>query len=163
MEIRQLKKNDADKVVWLIAKAMNDDEARWARKTIHSHLTCRRAGVDDGRRYYVWTQGDSIDGVVGLHCYIWGPPENVWLAWFAVSPLYQCQGWGSKLLAFIESEALSLGYRMMFIETYESPEFDKARNFYSAKGYTVKGTIKNYLPDGTSMTIMGKQMSQQAH
>lgn len=158
MQIEPMKKSDIDRIVWVIAQSMNDDEARWARETLTPHFTGLQAGVADGRQYFVWYQENSIEGIVGLHRYIWGPSENVWLAWFAITPQHQRKGWGSRLLAWIEQRAREQDYKKMFIETYDHPIFDKARSFYAARGYTPRGRIDEYLPDGSPMIVLGKKL-----
>jgi type I site-specific restriction endonuclease len=50
-------------------------------------------------------------------------------------------------------------YRKMFIETYSSPTFDKARRFYTAQGFNEVGGIRNYLPDGADMVVYLKTLS----
>ncbi|MFP4417333.1 MAG: GNAT family N-acetyltransferase [Chitinivibrionales bacterium] len=158
MQVVSMQRTDTDDVVRLIAEAMNEDEARWARRTIDYHFDCRDAGLDDGRYYLVWRQKDTISGIIGLHHYIWGPPENVWLAWFAIAPALQRRGWGRKLLDRIEHHARKLGFTKMFIETYDHPDFDDARSFYAARGYRKKGAISEFLSDGSSMVVFGKKL-----
>ena len=151
---------ELDTAVELIAAAMNCHEADWARATMEFHFECLRHKLSDGRCYYVWKEGDKIMGLVGLHNYIWGPTENVWLAWFAVDPAYQCKGYGARLLAEIEKLAINKGREKLFVETYDSPVFYKARSFYQARGFTESGVVKNYLPDGSSMIVYEKQLQE---
>jgi GNAT superfamily N-acetyltransferase len=158
MEIRlqKMSAGDIDSAVGLIASAMNRHEATWAKTTIEFHFQCLRHKLIDGRSYYVWKEGDSIVGLVGLHNYIWGPKENVWLAWFAVEPAYQGKGYGSRMLSEIEKLAVSMGYKKFFVETYDNPVFDKARSFYQARGFFKAGVVNNYLPDKSPMVVYQK-------
>lgn len=149
---------DAESVVALISRAMNESEGRWARKTIRYHFNCHDHGIDDGRRYFVHRESRRIVGIVGLHHYPWGPPTNVWLAWFAVEPEMQGKGRGTALLAHAESRARAQGYSRMLIETYEHPDFQRARAFYERRGYARVGGIEGYLPDGSAMVVYGKRL-----
>lgn len=97
-------------------------------------------------------------GLVGLHHYVWGPPENVWLAWFAVHPDAQGRGVGSRLLSAIEAIAVSRGYGKLLVETYDHPDFERARAFYGRMGFRKVGTIEDYLPDGSAMIVYGKAL-----
>lgn len=153
--------NDIDEAVELIKIAMNEDEAAWARKTMKSHFGCVKHKLVDGRNYFLWRENEKIIGVVGLHNYIWGPEENVWLSWFAVDPNHHGKGFGSRLLIEVEKVAVEMGYKKFFIETYDSFTFDKARSFYKEKGFVEVGKVSNYLPDGSAMIVYAKELCKQ--
>jgi len=144
--------------VKLIAASMNQDEAEWARETMDFHFKCKISGLNSGREYYVWRYNNKIQGLVGLHRYLWGPKENVWLSWFAVHPEHHGKGAGSALMDAIEKQAKEAGFKKFLIETYDSPAFKKARSFYSAKGFLKIGKIKGYLPDDSAMIVFGKSI-----
>ena len=116
--IEKMTDQDVEESVALIARTMNPTESQWARRTMAYHFTCVNNGIDDGRTYFVWRSANTISGLVGLHHYLWGPEQNVWLSWFAIDPKIQRQGHGSALLKAIESMALNLGYRKFLVETY---------------------------------------------
>ncbi len=160
INLQKMSAKDIGSAVELIAAAMNRHEADWARVTMEFHFECLKHKLSDGRCYYVWKEGDKITGLVGLHNYIWGPTENVWLAWFAVDPSYQSKGYGGRLLLEVEKLAVDMGYKKFFIETYDNPVFDKARSFYQTKRFTEVGFVKNYLPDGSSMIVYEKQFQE---
>jgi GNAT superfamily N-acetyltransferase len=143
----------------LIAEAMNQEEADWAETTMCRHFELERLGVFDGRHYFVRREGGVIKGVIGLHHYEWGPKENVWLGWFAVAPSFQGLGIGKGLLESIQEQASQLGYRKMFIETYSSPTFARARDFYSRRGFRAAGRIADYLSDGSEMIVFSKRLA----
>ena len=149
---------DMEDAVDLIAEAMNRDEAGWARETMEFHFACKKNDIDSGRGYYVWRDQGRIQGLVGLHRYLWGPRENVWLAWFAVHPELHGTGVGSAMLDEVEERARQAGYRKFLIETYDGPTFEKARSFYQSKGFSQVGRIENYLPDGSAMLVFGKEL-----
>ena len=158
INLQQMTVNDINAAIELIAEAMNREEADWARTTMEFHFECLKHDLTDGRNYYVWKEGDKVLGLAGLHNYIWGPVENVWLAWFAVAPAYQGEGYGGRMFTEIEKIAINCGYKKFFVETYDSPDFDKARSFYQAKGFVRAGEVKNYLPDGSSMIVYEKRL-----
>ena len=146
-------KGDIPDAVDLIRRAMNQDEADWANKTMHFHFECAENKLDDGRYYFVWKNSSKVQGITGLHQYNWGPKENVWLAWFALDPDLHGKGLGSKLFDEMVSLAIKMGFKKMFIETYISPTFEKARRFYQNRGFKPAGEIDNYLPDGEAMIV----------
>ena len=158
MKRRTMTAGDIDAVVTLIAQAMNDEEALWARTTLHRHFAARAAGHDDGRAYLVFEHEAAIIGISGLHAYEWGPPENAWLGWFALHPRFHGKGWGRKMLLDTEEEAMSMGYRKLLIETYDTPTFARAVAFYRRQGFARAGEIRGYLPDGSSMLVFMKML-----
>jgi ribosomal protein S18 acetylase RimI-like enzyme len=153
-----MRQADIDAAAELVARAMNADEGRWARRTMEFHFGCQSQGLDDGRNYFVWRQGDRVTGLVGLHHTIWGPERNVWLAWFAVDPDCQGQGLGRTLLCEIEKLAVHRGFGKLFVETYDHADFDKARRFYEKNGFEQTGRVADYLPDGSAMIVYAKRI-----
>jgi GNAT superfamily N-acetyltransferase len=151
---------DIEAAASLVGRAMNADEGRWARRTMEFHFGSRNHGLDDGRSYFVWRRDQRIVGLVGLHHTIWGPEENVWLAWFAVDPDFQGQGLGLKLLSEIERLAEHLGFGKLMVETYEHADFDKARRFYERNRFEQVGRIDEYLADGSAMIVYAKRIGR---
>jgi len=137
----------------LIARAMDADEARFALATFRFHFECQRHGIHDGRHLFVCDAGGAPQGVVGLHFYHWGPPQNVWLSWFAVDPALHGTGLGSRLLNEVRGLARKLGYERLFIETYSGPVFERAVRFYQRNGFRQAGSIEGYLPSGANMLV----------
>ncbi len=157
-ELLELRPEMTDLAAALVGEAMNADEGAWARVTIDRHFQMRDKGLDDGRRYFALLVDGVMAGISGLHHYEWGPDENVWLGWFAVSPQLQGRGFGARLLAETERAARTLGYRKLFIETYDTPTFSRAIHFYRKAGFRKVGTIENYLPDGSPMVVFLKEL-----
>ena len=152
-KIETMTENDLEEAVHLISIAMNKDEAQRARETFDYYFKSNQAGIDSGREYYILRDREKIIGLAGLHRYVWGPKENVWLSWFAVYPEYQNKGIGSFLIDSIITIAKNNGYKNLFVETYLQDTFKKARYFYERKGFSQAGEIKKYLPDGSSMIV----------
>lgn len=159
ISIEPMTEAQLEEAVQLVAVSMNDDEANWARQTMKLYFACRKLAVDSGRDYYVWQHNGKIYGLVGLHRYIWGPKENVWLSWFAVHPEQQGKGAGSLLIDSIKEQAIKAGHKNLFVETYDNQTFYKAHLFYKAKGFREMGRIQNYLPDGSAMVIFGMRIA----
>jgi GNAT superfamily N-acetyltransferase len=157
-KLEAMQQGDVSEVGALIARAMNREEGWAARGSISYHFHLMGKGTHDGRDYFVWRPKNKINGIVGLHHYDWGPPANIWLGWFAVRPRFQRQGIGTQLLAAIEGIAKSSGYRKLFVETYSSADFAKARSFYKSRGFTKVGTISDYMDDGSSMVVFMKRL-----
>lgn len=143
----------------LVSVAMNSEEGEQARETLRFHFGCRQHGLDDGRSYYVLASHKGVAGIVGLHRYIWGPPENVWLAWFAVRPELKGAGLGNRLMTAITELALNQGYKKLYVETYSTSEFADARRFYEAKGFAQVGEVTSYLPNDGDMVVYAKELT----
>jgi GNAT superfamily N-acetyltransferase len=158
VDLRELTPDMTGEVVELIAEAMNADEGAWAGVTIGRHFDMRAAGLSDGRYYLVLRRDGALAGITGLHHYEWGPDETVWLGWFAVSPKLHGQGIGALLMRETEKTAKALGYRKLFIETYDTPKFSRAIRFYLKSGFRKAGEIESYLPDGSSMLVFLKEL-----
>lgn len=148
-----------DDVVSLVGKAMNNDEAQWARQTFEFHFACTGNHIESGRKFYVLHVAEQLTGIVGLHEYRWGPPVNCWLSWFAVHPEQQRKGFGKMLLSRAEQAAVDAGYTRMFIETYAHPDFQKAIAFYQSQGFEHCGEIREYLEDGSRMLILSRRLA----
>jgi ribosomal protein S18 acetylase RimI-like enzyme len=158
MKFQELRPEMAAAAAVLIGEAMNPDEGTWARVTIERHFGLRAKGIEDGRQYFVLLANETLVGITGLHHYEWGPDENVWLGWFAVSPRLQGHGFGVRLMAETERAAQASGYRKLFIETYDSATFSRAIRFYGKAGFRKAGVIENYLPDGSAMLVFLKEL-----
>jgi GNAT superfamily N-acetyltransferase len=157
-KLQELDPELADEAAALIGEAMNPDEGAWAKVTIARHFEMKANDLVDGRNYFALLVDGALAGLTGLHHYEWGPDENVWLGWFALSPKLQGRGLGVRLMAKTEQAAKALGYRKLFIETYDTPTFSRAIRFYAKAGFRMAGMIENYLPDGSSMMVFLKEL-----
>jgi len=154
-----MQESQIGQAVSLISRAMNPEEGGYAAQTLHLHFSSRKSGIDDGRTIYVLARGPRIVGVVGLHHYAWGPPENVWLSWFALDPQLQGQGCAGRMLEAVIAKAKQNHFMKFFIETYSTTEFARARSFYRAQGFAEVGGIPGWLPDGGSMVVLYKDLT----
>lgn len=158
INLRDMRQGDIDAIVAIIGQAMNADEGKWSRTTMERHFLARARECDDGRSYFVVEGDGMIIGITGLHFYEWGPTDMTWLGWFALHPTFQGQGLGRQMMEMICSKARERGYRRVFIETYSSPDFAKARHFYSKAGFIPAGTIARYLDRETDMIVYSKRL-----
>lgn len=152
--------DDSVPVARLIGRAMNPGEGAQARETFRFHFSCKRHGIDDGRSYFVLAGEQGPKGIAGLHRYVWGPPENAWLAWFAVDPKSHGRGLGAFLIQAITRHATQLGYMKLFVETYSTPEFARARAFYRSHGFLPAGHVHAYLANGGDMVVLCKELTR---
>ena len=153
LRLVEMQSSDQVDVIALITAAMDDEEAAWAQQTFEFHFSCQQKGIDSTRQFHAAWLGDVLAGIVGLHRYRWGPAENVWLSWFAVRPDYQGQGIGKWMLGEIKKVARKQGYRKLFIETYRSPTFTRAIEFYQQQGFKQAGSVANFLSDNSDMLV----------
>lgn len=156
--IRKIRSNDTNKIVKIISQSMNSNEGRWAKETIEFHNFSKKYRKDDGRSYYVAERNNQIIGITGLHRYLWGPKNIVWLGWFAIHKKYQRLGIGSFLLNKVCIIAKNKGFRMIFIETYSDKDFFKARKFYEKIGFRKVGKINDYIDNKIDMVVYGKKL-----
>lgn len=154
--LRSFAPNDLQGAASLIGRAMNLDEQTYAERVFLQYFEAKRVGVDDGRELFVLPWNEAIIAITGLHHYSWGPPENVWLSWFAVAPEFQGKGLGKMLLQKTCELAKARGYGKMFIETYSSPTFERACRFYNSQGFKRVGEIAGYMSDGADMIVFGR-------
>ena len=107
------------------------------------------------RSWGLWLNG-KFAGFVGLGSEV--RPGAVWLGWFAVSPAFQRQGWGTYLLARIEKLAVKAGYSAIYVETYRAPQFVAAQHFYSSEGYRSAGFLRKAMTSGMTALYYYKNL-----
>ncbi len=59
----------------------------------------------------------------------------------------------------VKQRAVQAGYQKLLVETYDSPTFENARNFYYAWGFVQTDRMENYLIDGSAMIVFTIQLS----
>lgn len=90
-----------------------------------------------------------VGGLRGYTLWSWLHISQVWLQ----SDL-RGQGYGKKIIAAAEREAVRRGCRNAHLDTFDF----QAREFYEKLGYEVFGVLKNF-PDGHSRFYMQKRIS----
>lgn len=96
-------------------------------------------------------------GMIGLGTEL-SAPFRIWLGYFGVDPTCQSAGVGSSLLNFVQQECKQRNYRWVFVETYDTPHFQPALNFYRNNGFKKVGYLKNYLINGASAIFLMKDL-----
>ena len=144
---------DTVEVISLISKAMNADEAVCAEKTLNFHFSCNAHNINNPFHYFVAKKNGKIVGVTGVVHYLWGAPDAVRLAWFAVLPEYQRQGIGRWLMDQTVELSKRLGFRQLLAETYSDDRFARARSFYERYGFEYAGRVSNYPKKNVDMLV----------
>jgi len=110
------------------------------------------------RDYFVVVVEDDRGQVAGYMTY--GPTpltEGTWdLYWIAVSPAHQGQGYGQRLVEFLEEEVIKSGGRLILIETSSQPKYQPTRKFYEKLGYSEIARIPDFYRQGDDRVIFGK-------
>ena len=82
----------------------------------------------------------------------WGWLE---IEYLAVAPELRRLGYGAKLLAAIEAEAIKRGCHSAYLDTFSF----QARPFYEKQGYHVFGTLENFPPGHERYFLTKKLMA----
>jgi ribosomal protein S18 acetylase RimI-like enzyme len=104
----------------------------------------------------------SRDGgaVQGYACY--GPhalTEGTYdLYWIAVDPAAQGQGVGHALMAQVEAGVRAREGRLLLIETSTLASYAPARRLYTAAGYGLEATVRDFYEPGDDLLIFAKYM-----
>jgi len=107
---------------------------------------------------YVWQTERELRGFV---YYAPAPlTDRTWyLWWIVVAREHQRQGWGSRLLRFVEHDLRSRGARLLLIETSSQPAYAPTRAFYLKHGYQVCATVPDFYTDGDSLVIFARRFT----
>ncbi len=84
--------------------------------------------------------------------------DRAWyLYWIIVDKPLHGLGIGGSLLRHAEHAILTLGGRLLLIETSSLPIYEPTRRFYLHHGYAEAGSIPDYYKDGDSLIIFSKR------
>ena len=137
--------------VAIVREAMGDMQAERAAQSFGDHESY------DQRHAWVLRIDKADVGLGGY--YIDRYCEGLaWLSYFAVRPQCQGNGYGGGILRYVEGRCVKLGFTRMLIETYTSEQYRPAVAFYHRNGYTVKGSLADYMPDGSTILYLGKDL-----
>jgi len=75
-----------------------------------------------------------------------------------VDPEHHRSGIGRDLMQLMESTLTKQGQRLLIVETSSTDDFQTARSFYSAIGYTQQGTIEHYYDDDDHKITFTKKL-----
>lgn len=111
------------------------------------------------RDYYMIVIENEKKEIVGYMSY--GPTpltEGTYdIYWMAVSPRYQRQGYGKKLVEWLEKKVKNERGRMIIIETSSQPKYDLTRQFYRDLGYKEVARITDFYKPGDDQIIYAKR------
>ena len=111
------------------ADAELDAQLNWELST----FTIAASGVGDQRELTVSVRDDDGELLGGLSGWTWGTCAGVGMFWIREDA--RRSGWGSRLLAAAEDEAVARGCEQMVLSsfTFQAPDF------YRRHGYTETG------------------------
>ncbi len=116
-------------------------------------------GLGEGHQVYVCTGGNAepVGWVYFSPSY---KADGVWdLWWIGVDPSFHSQGFGLKLVEFVESTIRGAGGRILIIETSSTSPFNNVRDFYRNRGYSNCGTIPDYYGPGDDKVTFVKRLT----
>lgn len=150
IELRPMEKEDLDVCTLIVDQTMGDLLARSFRRNLDEE------SFDSKYRMVAIRSGEivGLGGVVSDEI----SETTCWVAWFAVKLDCQGQGVGKMLMDDALAEARSMGYQRIYVETYDAPEYKKARDFYSKMGFVPVGYLKDALRKDCSTTYMGMEL-----
>lgn len=155
--IRSMARSDKTVVMELIEATnfFRPDELRVAEELIDIYLN-----HPDQKDYEVVVIESEEHEVAGYMT--WGPTAltvgTYDLYWMAVSPKHQGQGYGKKLVEWLEAKVAELRGRMIIVETSSMPKYDPTRRFYSGLNYREISRIPDFYQPGDDRVIYIKQL-----
>lgn len=143
-KIRLLKKQDIPAVVRIILETKAGENKKEVQKLLA--LSLKKGVSFINPDYYVLESKaekkskPEILGVSGLYYDYEDPKDIFWMDYFAVSPVFQHQGFGTMLLKNLENICKKKKARMLCVFA----ETDQAVNFYTKNGFQAFGKLENY-------------------
>ncbi len=154
LRIRPLVSNDKRVIMSIVKTTPEFDEMdrEVAEELIDAYLEC---SAESGYHLLVAELDKKVAGYI---CY--GPTpltENVWdVYWIAVAKEKHGGGIGTALLTAAESKIKKAKGRMILIETESHPSYEKTRQFYTGRGYTVVCDIPDFYKVGHGKLVYQK-------
>ena len=85
--------------------------------------------------------------------------DGTWnLLAIGVDPAHQGQGYGAKMMAYLEQQLAALSQRILIVETMGTPELAQTREFYRKNGYAEEARIREFYEAGADKIIFWKQL-----
>jgi len=139
-------------------KVFTEEEIETALQIVDLYL--QNSGQQD---YLIKVAADEKDSPLGYICYGKTPmTDGVYhLYWIAVDPSHQAHGIGGELLRFMERNVKDLRGRMILVETSSSPEYQRARDFYSKHGYREVARIDDFYRVNEGLIIYQRKLEDQ--
>jgi ribosomal protein S18 acetylase RimI-like enzyme len=153
--IRKLEQKDRS----VIEKILIDTKV-FSREEINVALELIDIYINDKKQkdYNLFSFVDENDSVLGYTCYGKTPmTESTFdMYWIAVNPECHNKGIGKQLLEYIEQNIVSLGGKLIVVETSSREDYLNTRMFYIKSDYKELSRIKNYYKDNDDLVVYGK-------
>lgn len=111
------------------------------------------SGIGDGRWLAIFVRDQDERIVAGIAGNTWGGCAEIRQFW--VDEPRRGQGWGTKLLAAAEEEALRRGCHQMILMTHSF----QAPGFYARHGFEIVAEVKDH-PIGHRNILLRKDLSR---
>lgn len=126
------------------------DEIHFLEERIYEYNVAA-TGITDGRLLSIFVRDEHDAIVAGLFGWTWGgclEVENLW-----VREDWRGKGYGTRLLAAAEREAVARGCRRALLGTHSF----QAPDFYRRLGYQIYGVMDDY-PEGHKQYVLTKHI-----
>lgn len=151
--IKETTINDRDKLLSIIKSSgqFDDESLEHVQQTLGEHLS----NPSDA----LWYTAHDNEPVGVAYC----KPEpmtsgtwNLLMLWLEEG--FEGKGFGSSLVARIESDLLKQGARLLIVETSGLDEFEIARSFYEKSGFRLEARIKNFFDVSDDKLVYTKSL-----
>lgn len=153
--IRSMKKSDRESVMEILSNTnmFTQEEINIAEELVDIYLK-----QPEQKDYKIIVIENDQKQVVGYLCY--GPtPLTIGtfdLYWMAIKPLEQNQGFGKKLVRWLEENIKGENGRLIIIETSSQSKYEPTRQFYLRLGYNETARIADFYKQGDDRVIYVK-------
>ncbi|MDI6839843.1 MAG: GNAT family N-acetyltransferase [bacterium] len=159
MKIRELLPSDYQDIKTLVEETglFTDEEIRCALELVSYGLSQHK---EEEVEYLFKIATDDSGRLEGYACYGRTPlTDGVFdIYWIVVRKDSQYRGFGSRLLKELEEDIKIRGGRKIFIETSSKDDYEKARQFYTKKGYKLIAKIPDFYKVGDDKLIYMKDI-----
>jgi ribosomal protein S18 acetylase RimI-like enzyme len=115
----------------------NESDLKFLENSIYQ-FNMKQTGFYDGKELAIFVRDEQGEIGAGLSGFTWG--SNLYIAFLWVKEDWRGQGYGSRLLAAAEKEAIARGCRQASLNTHSF----QAPDFYPRFGYEVIGVLEDY-------------------
>jgi GNAT superfamily N-acetyltransferase len=111
---------------------------------------------------YYWIRLIEDSKVIGFASF--GPnPSSMhsWdLYWIAVHEAFRKKHYGTLILREAEKRIMSLGGKIVWIETSGRPLYEPTRHFYLKNGYELEATLREFYGPGDAKLVYRKELTE---
>jgi ribosomal protein S18 acetylase RimI-like enzyme len=155
--IRPTRSDDTAAIMSILeASGQFDADSRaFVQETLERHLKNSSPAI--------WLTADDGEPVGVAYCAPEAVASGTWnLLMLWTRPDKHGQGFGSQLVAQLESELTARAARLLLVETSGLPAFAAARSFYAKLGFSHEATIKNFFAEGDDKMVFTKALAKHA-